>query len=81
MYTGGVAQIALDWSRLQAYVEVNPSVDTLDDFVESLARAGFFPDDLDDQCEVEISLTRRSNMGEYVADVPMANILALYSRF
>ena len=64
LITGGVAQIALDRSRLQAYVELNPGVATLDDFVESLARAGFFPDGLDDQCEVEISLTRRSNVGE-----------------
>ena len=62
-----MVQIALDRSRLQAYVEVNPSVDSLDQFIESLIRAGFFPDGLDDQCEVEISLTRRSNMGEYMA--------------
>ena len=73
---GGVVQIALDRSRLQSYVEINPSVATLDDFIESLARAGFFPDDLDDQCEVEISLTRRSNVGKYRHVWIYINVLA-----
>ena len=53
-------------------MEVNPNVDSLDQFVESLARAGFFPDGLDHQCEVEISLTKRSNMGEYYIHAPKA---------
>ena len=58
---GGAVLIAVDYAGLRDYTRINPSVRTLDDFIEILVESGFISDEVTDRCELEATLTTTRN--------------------
>ena len=52
----------MDLAGLREYVRINPTVSTLDDFMELLVDSDFIGDDITDNCDVEASLTTTGNI-------------------
>ena len=59
---GGVIFVAMDLTGLREYVRINPSVRTLDDFIEVLVDSDFIDDEITEKCELEASLTMTGNI-------------------
>lgn len=52
----------MDFAGLHDYVRINPTLRTLDDFVETLVDSGFIDEEVTDRCELEGSLTTSRNI-------------------
>ena len=59
---GGIVFIAMNLAGLREYVRINPSVRTLDDFIELLVDSDFISDEITERCELEGSLTVSGNI-------------------
>lgn len=59
---GGIVFIAMDLTGLSEYVRLNPSIRTLDNFIELLVDSDFISDDITEKCELEASLTVSGNI-------------------
>ena len=52
----------MDLAGLSEYVRLNPSIRTLDDFIELLVDSDFVSDEITEKCELEASLTVSGNI-------------------
>lgn len=52
----------MDLAGLSEYVRLNPSIRTLDDFIELLVDSDFISDEITEKCELEASLTVSGNI-------------------
>ena len=52
----------MDLAGLSEYVRLNPSIRTLDDFIELLVDSDFISDETTEKCELEASLTVSGNI-------------------
>ena len=52
----------MDLAGLSEYVRLNPSIRTLDDFIELLVDSNFISDEITEKCELEASLTVSGNI-------------------
>ena len=52
----------MDFAGLHDYIRINPTLRTLDDFIEILVDSGFIDDEVTDRCELEGSLTTSRNI-------------------
>ena len=60
--SGGIIFIAVDFVGLRDYIRINPTLRTLNDFIEILIDSGFIDDEVTDRCELEGSLTTSRNI-------------------
>ena len=61
-HIGGAVNIAVDSDDLEEYAELDPSVDTLDEFTEKLVRNNVIKPNVTDRCEVHASATASKNI-------------------
>ena len=61
-HIGGVVNIAMDSESLKDYAELDPSVDTLDEFSEKLVRNNLISRNASDRCNVHVSTTPSKNI-------------------
>ena len=57
-----MVSVAVDRDGLGDYAELDPSVDTLDEFMEKLVRNNVIPRNVSDRCEIQASTTASRNM-------------------
>ena len=62
MNIGGVVNVAVDSDGLGEYAELDPSVDTMDEFTEKLVRNNVIKPNVTDRCEVHASTTASKNI-------------------
>ena len=60
--TGAVVSVAVDNDGLGDYADINPSVDTLDKFMEKLVRNNVVPRNVSNHCEIQASITASKNI-------------------
>ena len=54
--------MAIDSRGLGEFVRLNPSVRTIDDFVELLVESGFISEETTERCDVSVSFTSSENL-------------------
>ena len=54
--------VAIDSRGLGEFVRLNPSVRTIDDFVELLIESGFISEETTERCDVSVSFTSSENL-------------------
>jgi len=59
---GGAVTIGLDRDAVDEYVRLNPSVDTVDEFLKALVASGFIPEDIIRRCNISANLLRTGDL-------------------